>query len=112
MTIRKNTTETASSRGGYNYVELLSEWELIDRDDRFRENAACKGAPYETFFPETAANRVYKEAIAICAKCTVYKDCLRFAINNNIEFGVWGGMSPKQRRRTGAQVLASLEKKK
>ncbi len=108
MTTQKNTTETASSRGGYNYMDLLSEWELVDKDDRFKEHAACKDADPALFFPETAANRVYKEAIAICKTCTVYKDCMRYAINNKIPFGVWGGLSPKQRERDGEQILASI----
>ena len=89
-------------------MDLLSEWELVDKDDRFKEHAACKDTDPALFFPETAANRVYKEAIAICKTCTVYKDCMRYAINNKIPFGVWGGLSPKQRERDGEQILASI----
>ena len=89
-------------------MDLLSEWEMSDKDDRFKENAACKKADPAIFFPETAANRVYKEAIAICATCTVYKDCMRYALNNRIPFGVWGGLTPKQRERNREEILASL----
>lgn len=89
-------------------MDLLSEWEMSDKDDRFKENAACKKADPAIFFPETAANRVYKEAIAICATCTVYKDCMRYALNNKIPFGVWGGLTPKQRERNREEILASL----
>lgn len=89
-------------------MELLSEWELVDTDDSFKERAACKGMPYEMFFPESGANRVYKEAIAICKTCTVYKDCMRFAINNDIQFGVWGGLTPQQRIRSREQIIKSL----
>lgn len=108
MTTQKKTTETASSPGKYSYMDLLSEWEMSDKDDRFKENAACKKADPAIFFPETAANRVYKEAIAICATCTVYKDCMRYALNNKIPFGVWGGLTPKQRERNREEILASL----
>lgn len=89
-------------------MELLSEWEMSDKDDSFKKDAACKNADPAIFFPEAGANKVYKEAIAICATCTVYKDCMRYAMNNQIPFGVWGGLTPKQRERNRQQILASL----
>jgi len=109
MTTRKKQTGTASSRGGYNYMELMSEWELKDKDDRFRDKAACKNADPNLFFPEKGANKLFKEAVEICKRCTVYKDCLRFAMNNQIPYGVWGGLSPKQRTRRRNQIIKSLE---
>ncbi|MSV51451.1 MAG: WhiB family transcriptional regulator, partial [Actinobacteria bacterium] len=41
-----------------------------------------------------AQNRVK----AICLGCTVRTECLADALDNNVEFGVWGGMTERERR--------------
>jgi WhiB family redox-sensing transcriptional regulator len=78
-------------------MELFSEWMLNDTDDRFMKHAACKGLDRSMFFPERGANAVIKKAKAVCASCPVQEDCLRFAMNNRIQFGVWGGTTAYQR---------------
>lgn len=61
-------------------------------------------------FPETVAesrsrgerysNRdSYQAGKTICEGCPVIVPCLDYAISNRIVFGVWGGMSPAERRR-------------
>ena len=109
MTTHKNTTTTASSRGGYSYMELLSEWELVDNDDSWKKDAACKGMDSSMFFPEQGANVQFKKAAKVCAKCPVYKQCMNFALVNNINYGVWGGLTPKERERSTAELVDSLE---
>jgi WhiB family redox-sensing transcriptional regulator len=89
-------------------MELMSEWELQDKDDRFKDRAACKNADPNLFFPEKNATKSFKEAAAICKTCPVSEDCLRFAMNNQIQYGVWGGLSPKQRTRRRNQMIRSL----
>lgn len=88
-------------------MQLFSEWMLDDTDDRFMKYAACKGLDYETFFPERGANTSIKKAKQICATCPVKQDCLRYATNNRIDFGVWGGLSANERIRR-ARKLAKL----
>lgn len=39
------------------------------------------------------------EAKAICAGCPVRKECLDYALENEMEYGIWGGTSPTERRR-------------
>src|SRR6202044_3908652 len=57
--------------------------------------AACKGTdPDELFVQGAAQNR----AKLICAGCRVRTECLADALDNRIEFGVWGGMSEAERR--------------
>jgi WhiB family redox-sensing transcriptional regulator len=57
--------------------------------------AACKGTdPDELFVQGAAQNR----AKLICRGCTVRTECLADALDNRIEFGVWGGMTERQRR--------------
>jgi WhiB family redox-sensing transcriptional regulator len=97
MTTQKKPATTASRRGEYDYMQLFSEWMLDDTDDRFMKHAACKGLDREMFFPERGANTSIAQAKKVCAVCPVREDCLRYAMNNRIEFGVWGGLSAHQR---------------
>lgn len=57
--------------------------------------AACKGTdPDELFVRGDAQNR----AKLICRGCPVRTECLADALDNRIEFGVWGGMTERERR--------------
>ncbi len=58
--------------------------------------AACKGTdPDELFVQGAAQNR----AKLICRGCPVRTECLADALDNGIEFGVWGGMTERERWR-------------
>ena len=58
--------------------------------------ALCRSAdPDELFVRGAAQNR----AAVICRNCTVVAECLADALDNRIEFGVWGGMTEFQRRK-------------
>ena len=57
--------------------------------------AACKGTdPNELFVQGAAQNR----AKLLCRGCPVRTECLADALDNGIEFGVWGGMTERERR--------------
>ncbi len=57
--------------------------------------AACKGLrPDELFVRGAAQNR----AKQVCALCPVRTECLAEALDNSIEWGVWGGMTERERR--------------
>jgi WhiB family transcriptional regulator, redox-sensing transcriptional regulator len=58
-------------------------------------HAMCKGTdPDELFVHGAAQNR----AKLICRSCPVRTECLADALDNRIEFGVWGGMTERERR--------------
>ncbi len=57
--------------------------------------SACRGEGSDTFFPENGAG--VNKARQYCAKCSVRKECLEYALLNRIEEGVWGGASQRQR---------------
>ena len=40
----------------------------------------------------------YLQAKQVCAECPIKTECLEYALRNFEEFGVWGGLTPKQRR--------------
>ena len=61
------------------------------------DDAQCEGTDSTVFF-----NVNYKkeqQAKAICRLCDVIDKCLEFAIDTKQPFGVWGGMTPAERRR-------------
>lgn len=66
-------------------------------DDDWRKDAACLGADPELFFGEVGFN--LEGAKAICQTCPVRQECLDFALANGEKFGLWGGLSVKERRQ-------------
>ena len=63
---------------------------------RWRELAACRGADLEVFFPERGESA--EAARQVCARCPVRQPCLDYAISNRIVYGVWGGLTERERR--------------
>lgn len=68
------------------------------------DNAACRGVDLDLFFPDNShgqADYERREAAAkmVCASCIVKLECLEYALDNNIDSGVWGGFSERERRR-------------
>ena len=56
---------------------------------------ACRTADPDTLFVQGAAQNRVKN---VCMSCPVRTECLADALDNRIEFGVWGGMTERQRR--------------
>jgi WhiB family transcriptional regulator, redox-sensing transcriptional regulator len=57
--------------------------------------AQCRSTDPDEFFVRGAAQR---QATVICRHCPVVAECLADALDNQMEFGVWGGMTERQRR--------------
>lgn len=82
------------------------EW---DRTRHWIKKAACRGMDPNKFFPVLGTKQTkkekerQKEAKRICASCEVRKDCLVYALNNQIVHGTWGGMSERERGRRGGK---------
>lgn len=58
-------------------------------------HAACRDEDPDTLFVQGAAQN---RAKAICGGCPVRTECLADALDHRIEFGVWGGMTERERR--------------
>jgi WhiB family redox-sensing transcriptional regulator len=63
----------------------------------WQEYANCLGVDPDLFFPERGAST--KEAKEVCRGCVVRDECLEYALSNGEKFGIWGGMSERERRR-------------
>ena len=63
--------------------------------------AECRDLPPELFFPDNPliATRDNKAARAVCAVCPVRIQCGEYAIAEVIDHGIWGGMTPRERRQ-------------
>jgi LuxR family maltose regulon positive regulatory protein len=68
-----------------------------EEERRWQERANCLGVDPELFFPERGAST--REAKSVCAGCAVRLDCLEYALRNHEKFGIWGGLSERERRR-------------
>lgn len=64
-------------------------------------DAACRGSDTSVFFP--ARGEEVLDAVAVCRGCPVRAECLEYALNERITFGIWGGTSERERRRIRAR---------
>ena len=82
-------------------------------NEEWQDRAACKRIQVELFFPP--AEQEADDAKAVCATCEVRQPCLEFAIAAGERFGVWGGLTPQERRslvakrRSRARAEAAAE---
>ncbi|MEJ5919216.1 MULTISPECIES: WhiB family transcriptional regulator [unclassified Corynebacterium] len=91
-----------------NQPRPLAEWaddlsglfEAVDQD--WQEQALCAQTDPEAFFPEKGGST--REAKRICRACGVRDECLEFALENDERFGIWGGLSERERRRLKKQI--------
>ena len=63
----------------------------------WQERARCRDYDPEVFFPEKGGSS--REAKRICSECPVRIECLNYALRRDERYGVWGGMSERERRR-------------
>jgi hypothetical protein len=108
-------------------VTDLSHWRyffMAEEDrrkmDAWMRNGKCflRGTLNEVFNPplddegsesEKVARMITVEAKKYCngtvdgMRCSMRKECLAYAIDNRIHYGVWGGMTVRERRRVAAE---------
>lgn len=78
-------------------AELDAKLALDDDEATWMVRARCLDADPDAFFPEKGGST--REAKRICAQCPVREECLEFSLENRERFGIWGGMSQRERRR-------------
>jgi WhiB family redox-sensing transcriptional regulator len=65
------------------------------RGEDWTARAACRTTDLDALFVQGAAQN---RAKAVCVGCGVRTECLADALDNRVEFGVWGGMTERERR--------------
>lgn len=71
--------------------------EIVGNAPEWQERGLCNQTDPEAFFPEKGGSTKY--AKRICSLCEVKADCLEFALAKDERFGVWGGLSERERRK-------------
>ncbi|MEP1123479.1 MAG: WhiB family transcriptional regulator [Ilumatobacter sp.] len=78
----------------------------LERQDRsgWQASAACAGESGSVFYPPLRAERRSvrssreQRAKAVCASCPVTSECLDHALAHDERFGIWGGLTNRERR--------------
>lgn len=69
----------------------------VEGELAWQVDALCAQTDPEAFFPEKGGST--RDAKKVCASCTVRAECLEYALSNDERFGIWGGLSERERRR-------------
>ncbi|MER5494617.1 WhiB family transcriptional regulator [Streptomyces sp. NPDC002454] len=79
-------------------IESVDTVEGMDEEELgWQERALCAQTDPESFFPEKGGST--REAKKVCLACEVRSECLEYALANDERFGIWGGLSERERRR-------------
>ena len=62
----------------------------------WQADALCAQTDPEAFFPEKGGST--RDAKEICAACEVRAECLAYALEHDERYGIWGGLSERERR--------------
>lgn len=63
----------------------------------WQTDALCAQTDPEAFFPEKGGST--RDAKRVCEACPVQAECLDYAMSKDEKFGIWGGLSERERRR-------------
>jgi WhiB family redox-sensing transcriptional regulator len=81
-------------------VDILLARNRDGDDDGWVSRAACGGMGTDRWFPNVLNHRAqWEPARAICNGCPVRVECLEYALAAVEREGMWGGLSPEERRR-------------
>ena len=68
-----------------------------DNQLAWQADSLCAQTDPEAFFPEKGGST--RDAKRICTSCEVKAQCLDYALANDERFGIWGGLSERERRK-------------
>lgn len=86
-------------------TDMLADLLHMAASTSWQEQALCAQSDPEVFFPEKGTSP--KPAKMVCFRCEVRQECLQYALDNNERYGVWGGLSERQRRRLRSEAVAA-----
>lgn len=74
------------------------------KEQVWQELALCAETDPESFFPEKGGST--RDAKGICLRCEVKDVCLQYALDRDERFGIWGGLSERERRRLKSRGIS------
>ena len=80
-------------------IDAMIEDAMVEEETvlSWQERSLCAQTDPEAFFPEKGGST--REAKKVCVGCEVRAECLEYALANDERFGIWGGLSERERRR-------------
>jgi WhiB family redox-sensing transcriptional regulator len=75
----------------------LLDPDQVDAEPNWQERGLCAQTDPEAFYPEMGGSP--KNAKKVCLGCDVRGECLQYALANDERFGVWGGLSERERHK-------------
>jgi WhiB family redox-sensing transcriptional regulator len=103
MTGRTAVRLSRYTEGAASFAQLLDLPLVVDA--AWVADAVCAQTDPDAFYPEKGEPT--RAAKAMCARCPVTEQCLEYALENNERYGVWGGLSERERRALQRQRRAS-----
>lgn len=79
--------------------------ELFTKNAPWMDKALCAQTDPEAFYPEKGGST--REAKRVCATCLVATECLDWALTNDESFGIWGGLSERERRKLKSTITGT-----
>jgi WhiB family redox-sensing transcriptional regulator len=76
---------------------VLIDLFAVEEEPEWQDRALCAQTDPEAFFPEKGGST--REAKRICQGCDVRSECLEYALAHDERFGIWGGLSERERRK-------------
>ncbi len=109
--VQRNLQYRTQSHEGVHMAAVEIFFHRVLTDDRWMNQAACKGLTHLYFPPpaERPQARDRREAAAksVCDSCIVHSACQAYARTNH-EYGFWGGESEDQRHSAGYRLIAPI----
>jgi len=90
--LRSDATPATGREGVWVLDDFVDEGVLS-----WQDRALCAQTDPEAFFPEKGGST--REAKQVCLSCEVRAECLEYALSNDERFGIWGGLSERERRK-------------
>ena len=78
-------------------LDSIDDLAIPQEDEKWQDKSLCAQTDPEIFFPEKGGST--RDAKRICRGCEVKAECLGYALDNDERFGIWGGLSERERRR-------------
>jgi WhiB family redox-sensing transcriptional regulator len=96
-------TEAISLMDIQDVQDVPEAQEAQEAELSWQERGLCAQPAPEAFFPEKGGST--REAKKVCLGCDVRGDCLEYALAHDERFGIWGGLSERERRRLKKEAV-------
>lgn len=87
------------------FLDMMTDLADMAAETSWMALGVCAETDPEEFFPDQGESS--ETAKKVCQGCPVRETCLGYALDNEIEFGVWGGLSAIERQRIQQQIPAA-----